>query len=141
MPDLSEPQASSRPSPLLAWPGAVEAGWPDEGVAAHYGDPMREQRAIEESAGVVDRSNRGVLRITGKDRLSWLHSLTTQQLEGLAAGQSAQALILSPNGHVEHHLVLSDDGTSAWAHVEPGTAEGLTAFLESMRFMLRVEVA
>ena len=39
---------------MLAWPGAVEAGWPDEGVAAHYGDPMREQRATEESAGVVD---------------------------------------------------------------------------------------
>ena len=52
-------------SELLAWPGAVQASWPDEGVAAHYGDPMREQRAIEESAGVVDRSNRGVLRITG----------------------------------------------------------------------------
>jgi folate-binding protein YgfZ len=133
-------------SPLLGWAGAVEASWPDTGVAAHYGEPVREQRALDGTvnpggAGVVDRSNRGVLRITGKDRLSWLHSLTTQQLEGLAAGQSAQALILSPNGHVEHHLVLSDDGTSAWAHVEPGTAEGLTAFLESMRFMLRVEVA
>ena len=141
MPDISEPQASSRPSPLLAWPGAVEAGWPDEGVAAHYGDPMREQRTIEESAGVVDRSNRGVVRITGPDRLSWLHSLTTQALDGLAAGASAQALVLSPNGHVEHHLTLTDDGTATWMHVEPGTAAALAEFLESMRFMLRVEVA
>jgi folate-binding protein YgfZ len=128
-------------SPLLGWPGAVEAGWPDEGVAAHYGDPLREQRAIGASAGVVDRSNRGVLRITGPDRLSWLHSLTTQHLEGLAPGQSAQALVLSPTGHVEHHLTLTDDGTSVWVHVEPGTAPALVAFLESMLFMLRVEVA
>ena len=120
---------------------AVEAGWPDEGVAAHYGDPLREQRATEESAGVVDRSNRGVVRITGPDRLSWLHSLTTQQLDGLAAGAAAQALILSPNGHVEHHLTLTDDGTATWLHVEPGTAAALVEFLESMRFMLRVEVA
>jgi folate-binding protein YgfZ len=119
----------------------VEAGWPDEGVAAHYGDPMREQRTIEESAGVVDRSNRGVVRITGPDRLSWLHSLTTQALDGLAAGASAQALVLSPNGHVEHHLTLTDDGTATWMHVEPGTAAALAEFLESMRFMLRVEVA
>ena len=52
-------------SELLALPGAVEAGWPDEGVAAHYGDPMREQRALDTRAGLVDRSNRGVLRITG----------------------------------------------------------------------------
>ncbi|HYB46473.1 MAG TPA: folate-binding protein [Streptosporangiaceae bacterium] len=128
-------------SPLLAWPGAVQASWPDEGVAAHYGDPLREQRALDGSAGLVDRSNRGVLKITGQDRLSWLHSLTTQHLEGLAAGQGAQALILSPNGHVEHHLSLADDGTSVWVHVEPGTAPALVAFLESMRFMLRVEVA
>jgi tRNA-modifying protein YgfZ len=132
---------NGKPSPLLALPGAVEASWPDEGVAAHYGDPMREQRALAESAGFVDRSNRGVLRITGQDRLSWLHSVTTQQLDGLAAGQSAQALILSPTGHVEHHLTLTDDGTAVWLHVEPGTADSLAAFLESMRFMLRVEVA
>jgi folate-binding protein YgfZ len=128
-------------SPLLAQPGAVEAGWPDQGVAAHYGDPMREQRALAAEAGLVDRSNRGVLTITGPDRLSWLHSLTTQHLERLAAGQGAQALILSPTGHVEHHLTLTDDGTSVWVHVEPGTAADLVAFLESMRFMLRVEVA
>jgi len=128
-------------SPLLAWPDAVAAGWPDEGVAAHYGDPLREQRATEESAGVVDRSNRGVVRITGPDRLSWLHSLTTQALDGLAPGASAQALVLSPNGHVEHHLTLTDDGTATWLHVEPGTAAALVEFLESMRFMLRVEVA
>jgi tRNA-modifying protein YgfZ len=132
---------SEKQSPLLAWPGAVEAGWPDEGVAAHYGDPMREQRALDTTAGLVDRSDRGVLTITGPDRLSWLHSLTTQQLERLAPGDSAQALILSPTGHVEHHLTLTDDGTSVWLHVEPGTAAGLVAFLESMRFMLRVEVA
>jgi tRNA-modifying protein YgfZ len=136
-----ENRASERQSELLGLPGAVEAGWPDQGVAAHYGDPMREQRALEASAGVVDRSNRGVLTITGPDRLSWLHSLTTQHLEKLAAGQSAQALILSPTGHVEHHLTLTDDGTSVWVHVEPGTAADLLAFLESMRFMLRVEVA
>ena len=128
-------------SELLTWPGAVEASWPDEGVAAHYGDPMREQRTIEESAGAVDRSNRGVVRITGPDRLSWLHSLTTQALDGLAAGAAAQALVLSPNGHIEHHLTLTDDGTAVWAHVEPGTAAALVEFLESMRFMLRVEVA
>ncbi len=126
---------------LLSYPGAVEASWPDEGVAAHYGDPLREQRAAEASAGVVDRSNRGVLRITGPDRLSWLHSLTTQHLERLATGESTQALVLSPTGHVEHHLTLTDDGTATWVHAEPGTAGPLLEFLESMRFMLRVEPA
>jgi folate-binding protein YgfZ len=128
-------------SPLLEWPGAVAASWPDEGVAAHYGDPAREQRALDTTAGFVDRSHRGVVTITGPDRLSWLHSLTTQHLEKLTPGGTSQALILDPNGHVEHHLTLTDDGTTSWIHVEPGTAPALVAFLDSMRFMLRVEVA
>ena len=128
-------------SPLLATPGAVPADGPDSGVAAHYGDPYAEQRALAGSAGLVDRSHRGVIRITGPDRLSWLHSLTTQSLDKLAAGDTAEALILSPNGHVEHQLTLTDDGTAVWAHVEPGTAGPLLEFLESMRFMLRVEPA
>lgn len=126
-------------SPLLDQAGAVPAQGPDTGVAAHYGDPFAEQRALSNSAGLVDRSHHGVLRITGSDRLSWLHSLTTQDTESLAPGTTAQALVLSPNGHVEHHLTLADDGTAVWIHVEPGTAEPLLAFLQSMRFLLRVD--
>jgi hypothetical protein len=126
-------------SPLLDEPGAVAADAPDEGIAAHYGDPYAEQRALAGRFGVVDRSNRGVLRITGPDRLNWLHSLTTQHLERLAPGASAEALVLSPQGHIEHHLVLTDDGSAVWAHVEPGTIASLVDFLTSMRFMLRVE--
>ena len=128
-------------SPLLAQAGAVPAQAPDTGVAAHYGDPFAEQRALARSAGVVDRSHHGVLRITGEDRLSWLHSLTTQDTEHLAPGAATQALVLSPNGHVEHHLTLADDGTAVWIYVEPGTAGALLGFLESMRFMLRVDPA
>ena len=126
-------------SPLLKADGAVPAQGLDAGVPAHYGNPYAEQRALDRAAGLVDRSNRGVLRITGPDRLSWLHSLTTQHLEQREPGAAAEALILSPNGHIEHHLTLTDGGTATWLHVEPGTAAGLLAFLESMRFMLRVD--
>jgi tRNA-modifying protein YgfZ len=128
-------------SPLLASAGAVPAEGTDAGVAAHYGDPYAEQRALVRAAGQVDRSNRGILRITGEDRLSWLHSLTTQDLEHLAPGVTTEALVLSPQGHIEHHLTLTDDGTALWAHVEPGTAGSLLAFLQSMRFLLRVDPA
>jgi tRNA-modifying protein YgfZ len=125
-------------SPLLNAPGAVPGDAPDTGVAAHYGNPYAEQRALAAGTGMVDRSHRGVVQITGPDRLSWLHSLSTQDLEHLEPGQSAETLILSPQGHIEHHLTLTDDGDALWAHVEPGTAGALLAFLESMRFMLRV---
>ncbi len=128
-------------SPLLAEPGAVPADGPDTGVAAHYGDPYAEQRATVAGGGVVDVSHRDVIRITGPDRLSWLHSLTTQQLEGLAPGDSAEALILDPQGHVQHAFALTDDGEAIWAHTEPGAGGPLLEFLASMRFMLRVEAA
>ena len=125
-------------SPLLAIPGAVAAEFPDIGVAAHYGDPFAEQRALDRAAGVVDRSDRDVLKITGVDRLSWLNSISTQKLDDLAAGEARQSLILSPQGHIEHHLSLVDDGATTWIHTEPGEAASLLEFLESMRFMLRV---
>jgi folate-binding protein YgfZ len=131
-------------SPLLTRPGAVACEGADAGVAAHYGDPLREQRlAVEgavDGAGVTDRSDRDVVRVDGADRLAWLHSLTTQHLSALPPDTPAEALVLSPHGHVEHHLTLVDDGTTTWAHVEPGTARALVAFLDAMRFMLRVSV-
>jgi len=127
-------------SPLLATRGAVPADGVDAGVAAHYGDPYGEQRALAGGFGVIDRSHRGVLRITGADRLSWLHSLTTQDTERLAPGVAVEALVLSPQGHVEHHLTLTDDGSATWIHVEPDEAGPLLEFLGSMRFMLRVDL-
>ncbi|GAA2615982.1 folate-binding protein [Actinomadura fulvescens] len=127
-------------SPLLKLPGAVAADSPDQEVAAHYGEPAHEQRALEAGRAFVDRSNRGVVRIEGADRLRWLHSLLSQHLEGLRPGEPTEALLLSPNGHIEHHLHLIDDGTAVWAHVEPGAAPSLVEFLDKMRFMMRVEV-
>ncbi|MGW2817982.1 CAF17-like 4Fe-4S cluster assembly/insertion protein YgfZ [Streptomyces sp. NPDC001415] len=128
-------------SPLLSQPGAVPAEGRDEGVAAHYGDLFREQRALAGGTGLVDLSHRGVITVTGDDRLSWLHLLLTQHVSELPAGQATEALILSANGHVEHALYLVDDGTTVWIHVEPGTEGELIAYLESMKFFYRVEVA
>lgn len=114
---------------------------PDPGVAWHYGDPLREQRMLAEGRGSVDLSDRGVLTVTGEDRLTWLHDLTTQHLSHLAPGESRLALILSPQGHVEEELHLVDDGERTWIITQPGAADALLAYLERMRFMLRVQVA
>ncbi|MFI6420379.1 YgfZ/GcvT domain-containing protein [Streptomyces sp. NPDC050842] len=134
-------QRHSKISPLLALPGAVAAEGRDEGVAAHYGDLFREQRALADGSGFVDLSHRGVVAVTGDDRLSWLHLLVTQHMTDLPPGQATEALVLSANGHIEHALYLVDDGETLWAHVEPGTREELVAYLESMKFFYRVEVA
>ncbi len=133
-------QSNSPSSPLLSLPGAVPAEGRDEGVAAHYGDLFREQRALAGGSGFVDLSHRGVVAVTGSDRLSWLHLLITQHVTDLPAGQATEALVLTANGHVEHAMYLVDDGETVWMHVEPGTRGELIAYLESMKFFYRVEV-
>jgi len=121
---------------------AVVAGTgPDVGVPWHYGDPMREQRLLTGGEGVVDLSHRGVISVAGPDRLTWLHSLTTQYLEGLEPGRGVTTLVLSPHGHIEHVLYGVDDGETFWAHTEPGSAPALVSWLDGMRFLMRVEVS
>jgi folate-binding protein YgfZ len=122
-------------SPFTALPGAV--GSPPE----HYGNPLGEQARLAAGDAVVDLSNRSVLTITGEDRLSWLDSLTSQSIANLAAGESAETLLLDPTGRLEYDIRLIDDGVATWLLLEESEAAGLAAWLERMRFMLRVEVA
>lgn len=127
-------------SPLLDLRGAVAGDGIDAGVAAHYGSLYGEQHALVAGEGFVDLSHRDVVRISGPDRLSWLHSLTTQMFEGLQPGVWTSALVLSPQGHIENAFSGVDDGEAFTAHTEPGRAEALIAFLERMKFMTRVEI-
>ncbi|NUT37341.1 MAG: folate-binding protein YgfZ [Hamadaea sp.] len=113
----------------------------DAGVPAHFGDPLREQRLLATEAGLVDRGNRGVLAVPGVDRLSWLHSISTQHLTALAPWQGTQTLVLSPHGHIEHHAFVTEDGETTWLDVDPGAAPALLDFLQRMRFLMRVEPA
>ena len=128
-------------SPLLNRPGAVEASGPDAGVAAHYGRPLPEQRALAAGDAVVDLSHLGVVTVTGPDRLSWLNTLSSQLVTNLAPMVSTELLLLSVQGRIEYQAKVLDDGERTWLIVEAAQAPGLAAWLESMKFMLRVEVA
>jgi folate-binding protein YgfZ len=120
--------------------GDLEPEAIDRDLPAHYGDPMREQRTLAEQAGLVDRSNRNIIAISGPERIGWLHNLTTQHLLALRPGEGTELLVLSPHGHIEHDAVLTDDGETTWLDVEPGTASELLDFLIKMRFMTRAEL-
>jgi tRNA-modifying protein YgfZ len=126
-------------SPGVSLPAAVAAVGIDSGIAWHYGDPMREQRILETAAGVIDRSNRPVVAISGPDRLPWLHSICSQHVSNLAEGESTEALVLSPHGHVEQHWQLTERDGTVWLDVEPGMADDALGYLQKMRFLKRVE--
>jgi folate-binding protein YgfZ len=127
-------------SAFLSLPCAVDSAAPDQGVPAHYGNPVAEQRALVNGA-IVDLSHRGVIAVSGADRLSWLNSLTSQSLSQLAAGVSSEALLLGVSGRVEFDMRVVDDGETAWLLVDADELSGLLTWLDRMRFTLRVEVA
>ncbi|CAB4333000.1 MAG: folate-binding protein [Actinobacteria bacterium] len=117
----------------------VEAG-PDKGAIWHFGEPVKEQRALEAGTAWADLSHLSVVAVSGDDRLKWLHDLTTQFLSDLEVGVWKSAMILDPQGHVEYQFNVVDDGNTSWLVLDPGYADTLVAYLTKMRFMLKVEV-
>ena len=117
----------------------VEDG-PDKGAIWHFGEPVKEQRALEAGTAWADLSHLSVVAVSGEDRLKWLHDLTTQFLTDLGVGVWKSAMILDPQGHVEYQFNLVDDGTTTWLVLDPGYAETLVAYLTKMKFMLKVDV-
>ncbi|WP_141807528.1 YgfZ/GcvT domain-containing protein [Nocardia bhagyanarayanae] len=124
------------PSPVLSVPGAVAGppGTPDATVAWHYGNPFGEQRAAAERVAVIDRSHRFVLSITGAERLTWLHTISSQHVANLADGRSAENLDLDLNGRVQHHFVLTDLDGTVWIDTEADHGPALLDFLRKMVF-------
>jgi folate-binding protein YgfZ len=117
----------------------VESG-PDKGAIWHFGEPNQEQKALAAGDAWADLSHRGVISISGKDRLTWLHALTTQHVEKLAPGKWVEALILDVQGHVIEQLFLVDDGSTAWLHTENSRTIEILDYLNKMKFMLEVDV-
>ena len=116
-------------------PGAV--GSPPQ----HYGNPLGEQKRLVAGDAVVDLSDRGIVTVSGPDRLTWLDSLTSQSIKAMRPGDSSETLQLDINGRLEFAMRVIDDGDTTWLLVDGDQAEGLVAWLSKMRFMLRVEIA
>jgi len=91
------------------------------------------------SAGtVVDRSDRGFVRVTGPDALTFLQALVSADLDALADGDAAPSLLLHPQGKLDVAFrlvrVAADD---LWLDTDPGFAPQLVASLA--RFKIRVD--
>src|SRR5690625_4510918 len=96
--DVTHIEYTPATSPLLAGEhavhGAVAADSYDRYVAGHYGQPNQELRALANGEAVVDLSHYGMVTVTGTERLSWLNTLTTQQLLNVTAPVNTEALFL-----------------------------------------------
>ncbi len=119
---------------------APETG-PDAGAIWHYGDPLGEQRAAESGAVLVDRSHRGVITLTGADRQTWLHSISTQHVAELPDGASTLNLSLDGQGRVEDHWLQTELGGVTYLDTEPWRSGPLLDYLRKMVFWADVTAA
>ena len=111
--------------------------WGTDGIW-HFGDPLREQRHLDDGSWVVDLSDREVVTISGKDRAHYLNLLGTQKLDPLSVGQSTSTYLLNAQGHIAYFLALVAAEDVVWGWTEPGCGQGLVDHLNFMRFRMDV---
>lgn len=118
---------------------APESG-PDAGAVWHYGDPLGEQRAAADEAVAIDRSHRAVLQLTGGERKSWLHNISSQHVSDLPDGAVTQNLSLDGQGRVEDHWIQTELGDVTYLDTESWRGEPLLIYLRKMVFWSDVAI-
>lgn len=134
MSETTLPRAMRAADPVLETEG------PGAGLPLHFGLPSAEQELLVQGEAIAYLGHIGVVTVSGPDRLSWLTTLASQVVDGMGPGDSRELLLLDPQGRVEFQAAIVDDGETAWLFTPAEYAAGLAQFLQSMQFMLRVEV-
>ena len=103
---------------------ALDPASRDAGAVAHYGDPVREQRLLADRGRpgrpVAPHRASRCPATTGSPGCTASPPSTSTELR---PWQGTELLVLSPHGHVEHHAMVTDDGTTTWLDLEPGTGD------------------
>ena len=100
--------------------------------------PARSPNLLVDQPAIA-RRDLGVVSVSGPDRLTYLHTLLSQHLEGAAPGTAADFLYLDAKGTAlaaGRALVRNDD---VWLVVPGAVAADLAASLEKYKFLLQVE--
>lgn len=99
-----------------------------------------EYQALQEGCGLVDLSYRGKLRITGRDRRTWLHGQVTQDIKNLPDGRVAYATVLTPQGKMVCDLRVFAVENELIVDVPAGTATPMPEYLDHYLIMERAEI-
>jgi folate-binding protein YgfZ len=95
-------------------------------------------RALHDTVG-AHRIERDVLSVSGPDAVTYLQGQSSQDVAALAVGETAESLLLSPQGKLDAYLRVTRTGDDAYIlDTDPGFGEVAKARL--LRFRLRVKV-
>src|SRR4051794_39756304 len=81
---------------------------------------------LRESAGLVDRSYRGKLRLTGGEAADYLQGQVTNDVEGLEPGSGCYAALLTPKGQIVADMRILRGPDFIWIDCEPRSLPALT---------------
>jgi folate-binding protein YgfZ len=98
-------------------------------------------RALTETAAVVRRGDRGVLAVTGADRLTWLQGLLTNDVVKLPIGGVCDAAYLTPQGRMITDLRVVNETDRTLLDVPASLAESLLKRLSGLLFSEDAQIA
>jgi tRNA-modifying protein YgfZ len=110
-------------------------------IIGTFGEVQAEYAAIRNGAALVDSPHRGVIRVTGSDRISFLNSMLTAELKNLAAGGVRQAFWLNRKGRIEADLMIAAFGEQMLIDVDVHALQRTISSLESFLFSEDVAMA
>jgi folate-binding protein YgfZ len=102
---------------------------------------LEQYRAVSDSAGFLDRSARGRLRLTGRDRRDYLQGLLTNDIAALTPGTGCYAALLTAQGRMIADMYVIETGEHVLIDVEPDVTDRIAAHLERFIFSEDVQVA
>ncbi|MGE5358889.1 MAG: YgfZ/GcvT domain-containing protein [Bacteroidales bacterium] len=70
-------------------------------------------RALREAAGMRERRDAALIGVAGRDRLSYLHAMLTNDIAALTAGRGCYAAYLTPQGRMIADMVVVELGDLA----------------------------
>jgi folate-binding protein YgfZ len=98
-------------------------------------------RALTERAAVVRRGDRGVLAVTGVDRLSWLQGLLTNDVMAVPIGGVCDAAYLTPQGRMITDMRVFNLQDRVLLDVPASLAETLQQRLDGLLFSEDAQIA
>lgn len=122
-------------------------GWGPIEIVQTFGEPQAEYSALHKAAGLVDLPQRGVLELTGKDRLGFLNNLLTNQTwdkskkQGMTAGQGVYAFLLNLKGRVVADVNVLELGERTLLEMDVRLVEGIRQLLDRYLFGEQVKIA
>lgn len=100
-----------------------------------------EYQTLHEGAGLLDRSARGRLQLTGADRRPYLHGLLTNDILALSSGSGCYAALLTPQGRMISDMRVSELGEWTLVDVTAGAADTVRKHFEDFIFSEDVTVS